>query len=172
MKTAMSLCAITLWLSFCASGQHPIPPTDTVKIYGNVVNPVTFSIADIDTFPKTLLQDRIIFNHRGEARDTLTGMQGVSLKTLLTSVQYEYDNPRVLSEFYFVLIASDGYKAVVSWNELNNSEAGDSFFIVTELKGKKLKEMEHRIVCIAAADQKTGRRYIKGLAKIEVKRVE
>jgi hypothetical protein len=38
--------------------------------------------------------------------------------------------------------------------------------------GKKLKDLEQRIMFISAADLKAGRRYIKGLEKIEVKRIE
>ena len=67
-------------------------------------------------------------------------------------------------------MASDGYKVVFSWNKIYNT--GNNFFIVTELEGKKLRELDQRIVFISTADLKTGRRYINGLTKIEVKRVE
>ena len=76
------------------------------------------------------------------------------------------------SKIYFVFKASDGYKVVFSWNEIYNTDSGNNFFIVTELEGKKLKELEQRIMFISTADLKTGRRYIKGLEKIEVRQVE
>ena len=126
----------------------------------------------LDTFPKTAIKDQIIFNHNGEVKDTLTGMSGVPLKTLLASIIYVYDKPKFLNEFYFVFIASDGYRVVFSWNEIYNTETGNNFFIVTEMEGKKLYDVDQRIIFISTADLKTGRRYIKGLEKIEVRQLE
>ncbi|MBK9592619.1 MAG: hypothetical protein IPO32_14365 [Crocinitomicaceae bacterium] len=67
-----------------------------------------------------------------------------------------------MNEFYFIFTASDGYKVVFSWNEIYNSHAGNQFFILTEMEGKKIGEMNQRIVFISTADLQTGRRYIKG----------
>ena len=131
-------------------------------------NSTAFTLADLDTFPKTAIKDQIIYNHNGEVKDTLIGMTGIPLKNLLATITYVYDKPKVLNEFYFVFIASDGYKVVFSWNEMYNTETGNNCFIVTEMEGKKLKDLEQRILFISTADCKTGRRYIKGLEKIEV----
>ena len=48
----------------------------------------------------------------------------------------------------------------------------NSSTIDTKAETKKLKELEQRITFISTADLKTGRRYIKGLEKIEVRQVE
>lgn len=56
----------------------------------------------------TALKDQIIYNQKGEIKDTLTGMTGVPLKTLLSSIHYDYTKPKELNEFYFLFIASDG----------------------------------------------------------------
>ncbi|MFZ1331241.1 MAG: molybdopterin-binding protein [Flavobacteriales bacterium] len=172
MKFRILLLSIVLWISYSGIAQRTIPPTDSIQIFGQVKNPTTFTLADLDTFPKTAIKDQVIYNHNGEIKDTLTDMSGIPIRSLLTSIQFEYDKPKVLNEFYFVFIASDGYKVVFSWNEIYNTETGNNFFIVTEMEGKKLKELDQRIVFISTADLKTGRRYIKGLAKIEVSRVE
>ena len=37
---------------------------------------------------------------------------------------------------------------------------------------KKMNELEERIMILSAADIKSGRRFIKGLQKIEVKRAD
>lgn len=131
-----------------------------------------YKLADLDTFPKSHIKDQVIYNQKGEVKDTVTGMRGVPLKALLAPVDYVYKKPKTLNEFYFVFTASDGYKVVFSWNEIYNTEAGNEFFIVTEMKGKKLKNSEQRMLFISTADIKTGRRYIKGLRTIEVKQVE
>lgn len=98
-------------------------------------------------------------------------MRGIPLKTLLNPVSYVYEHPRVLNEFYFVLITSDGYKVAFSWNEIYNTEAGDQYFMVTELKGQNLQDLEQRIIFVSTANFKTGRRYIKGLKSIEARQL-
>ena len=72
---------------------------------------------------------------------------------------------------YFVFTASDGYRVVFSWNEIYNSESGKSFYIITEMKGKSLLEMDQRIAFLSSKDLKSGRRYIKCLESIEVKKI-
>ena len=170
MRIIILVTAILTALSVTA--QRAIVPTDSLIIQGKIKNQKIFTLPGLDTFPKTIIKDQIIYNQRGEEKGTLKNMQGVSLKTILSSIEFEYDKPKDLNEFYFVFIASDGYKVVFSWNEIYNNEAGNNFFIVTEMEGKKLKEIEHRIIFISAADLKAGRRYIKGLERIDVKRVD
>jgi tRNA U34 2-thiouridine synthase MnmA/TrmU len=123
-------------------------------------------------FQKLLFADQTLYNHKGEVKSTVKNMKGVLLKTVLESIEFEYDKPKELNEFYFVFVATDGYKVVFSWNEIYNTEAGNNFYIVTELEGKKMKDMDQRMLFISTADLKSGRRYIKALEKIQVKRVE
>lgn len=172
MKIRILLLAITLWINYSAEAQRKIPSTDSLRIYGQIKNPKLFTLADLDTFRKSIIKDQIIYNHNGEIKDTLRSLTGIPFKTLLESVQYIYNKPKELNEFYFVLIASDGYKVVLSWNEIYNTETGNNFYIITEMGGKNLKDLEQRIMFISAADLKAGRRYIKGLETIEVKRIE
>lgn len=163
---------IALLTNFSVNAQRTIRPTDSLQVTGKIKNPTIFTLANLDTFPKTAIKDQIIYSHNGEVKDTLTGMSGITLKNLLASIKYIYDKPKFLNEFYFVFIASDGYRVVFSWNEIYNTETGNNFFIVTEMEGKKLKDLVQRILFISTADLKTGRRYIKGLEKIEVRQLE
>ena len=98
-------------------------------------------------------------------------MKGVPLKDFLKDVKFNYNKSKELNEFYFVFTASDGYRVVFSWNEIYNSEAGNSFYIITEMKGKSMKELDQRIVFLSSKDLKSGRRYIKCLQSIEVKKL-
>ena len=172
MKIRILILTIVILTSYSVNAQRTIPPTDTLFVTGKIKNSTTFTLADLDTFPKIAIKDQIIYNQNGEIKDTIMGMRGIPIKTLLASILYVYDKPKFLNEFYFVFTTSDGYKVVFSWNEIYNTETGNNFFIVTEMEGKKLKELEQRIVFISTADLKTGRRYIKGLEKIEVRQVE
>jgi len=172
MKIRILILTISILTNFSVKGQRTIPPTDSLQVTGKIKNPTVFTLADLDTFPKTAIKDQIIYNHNGEVKDTLTGMSGIPLKTLLASIQYVYDKPKFLNEFYFVFIASDGYRVVFSWNEIYNTETGNNFYIVTEMEGKRLNDLGQRILFISTGDLKTGRRYIKGLEKIEIRQLE
>lgn len=172
MRIRILLLVITLWSNYALQAQKAITPTDTVTISGVVKMKKTFTLADLEALPVTEVGEFIIYNHRGEAKDTLRDIRGVPLKTLLATTELTCDEPKSLSEFYFVLAASDGYKVVLSWNEIYNTEIGDRFYIVTEMGGKKGERLEQRILFLSAEDKMTGRRYIKALERIEVKRIE
>ena len=172
MKISIFFFIIAILTNFSVNAQRTIQPTDSLRVTGKVKNPTTFTLAELDTFPKTSIKDQIISNQKGEVKDTLTGMSGIPLRNLLASILYIYDKPKFLNEFYFVFIASDGYRVVFSWNEIYNTATGNNFFIITEIEGKKLKDLGQRILFISTADLITGRRYIKGLEKIEVRQLE
>ena len=125
IKTLISTIAILT--SFSVNAQRTIPATDSLRVTGKIKNPTVFILADLDTFPKTAIKDQIIYNNHGEVKNTLTGMSGIPLKTLFASILYVYDKPKFLNEFYFVFIASDGYRVVFSWNEIYNTETGNIF---------------------------------------------
>ncbi len=153
-------------------GQRTVTPSESLKIEGKIKAEKTFLLSELDTFPKVAIADQTLYNHKGEVKGLVKNMKGVLLKTVLERIAFDYDKPKELNAFYFVFVATDGYKVVFSWNEIYNTEAGNNFYIVTEMEGKKLKDMEQRILFISTADLKSGRRYIKALEKIEVKRVE
>ena len=167
-----TLIVILFLASYSINAQRTITPSETLKVEGKIKAGKTFSIAELDAFPKVAISDQTLYNHKGEEKGSLKNMKGVLLKTVLADVQFEYGKPKELNEFYFVFVATDGYKVVFSWNEIYNTEAGNSFYIITEMEGKKLKDMDRRIVFISTADLKSGRRYIKALEKIEVRQVE
>lgn len=166
------LIVILLLACYSLNAQRTVIPSETLKIEGKIKAGTTFTIADLEMFQKVDIPDQKLYNHRGEPKGMLTKMKGVLLKTVLGSIEFEYDKPKELNEFYFVFVSTDGYKVVFSWNEIFNTEAGNRFYIITEMDGKKIKEMEQRILFISTADLKSGRRYIKGLEKIQIKRVE
>ncbi len=170
MKKTVLLLVMLVGLT--AMAQRKITPTKSFSVKGKVKKEQAFTLKQLDSFPKTAIADRIVYNHKGEAKDTIRNMKGVLLTTVLSKMEFTYEKPKELNEFYFVCIASDGYKVVFSWNEIYNTEIGNNLYIVTEMDGKAAKDMEQRILLLAASDLKTGRRYIKGFERIEVRRVE
>ena len=159
-------------LCLTINAQRDVQPTENIVIDGKVKIKTTFSLASIDTFQTVTIDFLFINNHRGEIKDTLKNVKGVPLKSILNSTVFDYNKPKELNGFYFVLTASDGYKAVLSWNEVYHSESGSNLFIVTEINGDKNNNLSDRILLIATNDLKSGRKYIRGLNRIEVKQIE
>ena len=94
------------------------------------------------------------------------------LKDVLSTIEINAESPKVLSEYYFVCKANDGYTVVYSWNELFNTTVGDSSYLVTEKGGKAASTLEGTILMISPKDFKTGRRHVKALTSIEVRRAK
>lgn len=172
MKIRISIVLLSFLASCSVFGQRKIEPTNSFKITGKIKSEKIFSLKQLDSFPKQNLKDQIIYNHKGEIKDTIKNAKGVLLKTVLEKIEFSYEKPKDLNEFYFVFVASDGYKVVFSWNEIYNTEVGNNLFIITAIESKKLTEMEQRILVSSIADIKSGRRYIKGLTSVEVKKIE
>ena len=145
-------------------------PTSSFTIQGEVKTPKTFTIDDLRQMKASPIEDLVITNHLGEKKSEAKNMKGVLLKDLIGRVEINAESPRVLSEYYFVCIANDDYRVVYSWNELFNTAVGESAFIVTEKGGKTLEKLPDAILMISSKDQKTGRRHVKALTSIEVRR--
>ncbi len=169
MRSVLLFIALFFSLSFFS--QRKPNATDTLSISGELKQTFVFSLNDLATFTSKTLPDLPLKNNHNELKQTLKGMKGFLLKELFAKAEYPIEKPRELNEFYFVCIASDNYKVVFSWNELFNNPLGDQVYIITELDGKKITEMPDRILLATLSDHQTGRRYIKGLQKIEVKRL-
>lgn len=154
------------------NAQKNVQPSDSIRISGVVEKSYCYKISDLDTFKTYSIPDQILYNHKGEIKDTAKLLKGVKLKDLLKKVKFVYTKPKELNEFYFVLKAVDGYKVVLSWNEVYNHSAGENFYIVTEMEGQNINQMEQRILFLSVGDLRASRRYIKGFTSIEVRRAE
>jgi len=158
---------------FSASAQKEnIPTTENFSIEGKVKKSLAVSLADLSSYRSYSIDSIVITNHLGEKRSTLKNVQGVLLKDILDKIEIDAETPKVLSEYYFVCIASDNYKAVFSWNEIFNSDTGKSVYIITAQDGKPATGLDNRIALVSPKDEMTGRRYVKGLQKIVIERVK
>ncbi|MBA4298849.1 hypothetical protein SAMN03080617_03767 [Algoriphagus alkaliphilus] len=61
---------------------------------------------------------------------------------------------------------------VFSCNELFNKPQGKEVYLITAEDGKSLDAMEDGLLLISKTDIRTGRRHIKNLSKIIVKRID
>jgi hypothetical protein len=163
---------IFLFVSFFLFAQKDPKPTSSFIISGKVKAPVTVSIADLRKLKTQEIGDVVITNHAGEPRGTAKALKGVLLKDVLALAQIESESPKVLSEYYFVCKANDKYTVVYSWNEIFNSVVGDSAFLVLEKEGQPAEKMDDSILMICPKDFRTGRRHVKALTSIEIKRAD
>jgi hypothetical protein len=170
LKHVLSFCFAAVF--FAAVSQEKIVSTNSITVTGAVEKEMTFQIADLNGFVSKRIPDVVITNHLGEPRGTARGLKAILIKDVLSQISFKAESPKVLSEFFLTFVASDGYAAVYSWNEIFNSPTGDNIFLITEKDGKPLAEMSERILIITPTDFKTGRRHIKGLSKIVVGRIQ
>lgn len=170
MKCFMLLLCLTARLF--APGQKPIPTTENFAIEGKVKKEVKISLADLSSYKSYSIDSIVITNHLGERRSTLKNVKGVLLKDILGKTEIDSENPKVLSEFYFICIASDNYKVIFSWNEIFNNDLGKSIYVLNGHDGKPPSALDNRIALISQHDYTTGRRYVKGLQKIIIERVK
>lgn len=158
---------------FSASAQKEIiPTTENFTIEGKVKKDLTVSLADLSAYKSYSFDSIVITNHLGERRSSLKNVKGILLKDILEKIEIDSESPKVLSEYYIVCIASDNYKVVFSWNEIFNSNTGNSVYILTGHDGKPASALDNRIALVSPKDQMTGLRYVKGLQKIVIGRVK
>lgn len=169
MKT-LSFTLLLVLLTTLGFAQKSVKSTNQFTISGLVDKPKTINFSDLLREKSIEIGDFKITNHAGEFRKEYKNVKGVPLLNLFKEVKITAESPKVLSEYYLIIKASDGYSVVLSWNELFNTEIGNSFFIVLEADGKSQAESTERILLIATKDFKTGRRHVKGLQSIEIKK--
>jgi hypothetical protein len=156
-----------------ATAQHAVPPTKEISIFmPGKKQPVVIDIPAIKKMQQDNLGDVAIKNHKGEVKNTQKNVKGVLLKSLLDKAPIEVNKPKEYSELYITLIASDGYRNVYSWNEIFNTEIGNHLYIITSVDGKDMEQADGVIMVISLGDTNTGLRHLKGLERIEVKKVE
>ena len=170
MKKHYFLWLLLLLVNFCFA-QKPIESTNEFTISGLVEKPSTIPFSKILQEKNVDIGNFTVTNHLGEFKQEYKNVKGVALLDLMKDVKITVPSPKLLSEYYFIFKGSDGYSVVFSWNEIFNTEVGKTIFIVTETNNKSQLEGTERILLISAKDFKTGRRHVKGLKTIEVKRI-
>ena len=164
-----TLVAAFLCCTMLAFGQREVENTARFTIEGHVRNSMSVDIAGIMKYPAVAIGDMLVKNQRGEDKETVREMKGVLLRTFIDSAGINVEKHKDLNRVYIVLTASDGYKNLYSWNELFNSETGNHVYIITEIAGRSMRQMDGAILVVCNTDINKGRRHLKGLQKIEVK---
>jgi hypothetical protein len=170
MKTAMKAILWLVCIAYGTAWAQKAPASEKIIVTGEVEKDMVFDAARMTRLSSQPLKDLVITSHSGEPRGTLTGLKGFLLRDLLEQVSLKSESPKALSEFYFTLKATDGYKVVFSWNELFNSDTGNHVFVLTEKEGRPMAGQPEHILVVSETDFKTGRRHVRNLEQIVVER--
>lgn len=146
--------------------------TKSFLITGEVKEEKKITLDDFPKYRESSLGDVVITNHAGEVKSTQRKLKGILLRDVLEKVEIKSENPRALSAFYIVCKASDGYTIVFSWSEIFNNPAGESVYLITSKDGVMASDLDESILMCTPRDYNTGRRFLKGLTKVEIKRVQ
>jgi hypothetical protein len=166
MKYLLFIC-FGIFLSLAAAAQNS---SESIIVSGEVVKPETIDIGKLSGYTSIHLDSLRIYAHDMQPKGLMKNIDGVLLKDILTSIPFNNENPKVLSEYYIECQATDGYHVIYSWNEIFNSETGNHVMIVTSKNGINISQLDDRIALISPTDKATGRRYVKWLNKIIIHR--
>jgi hypothetical protein len=162
---------ILFLLLFISSTLYAQTPTDAstneFKISGKVKTEKVVSLSDLKSYKSVELQD-INVSCSPRKEDKAKAVKGVLVKNILDSVAFDYEYSRLLGQYYFLFVASDGYKIVFSFNEIYNTEIGNNLYIVTEIDGKDASETSNKVLLLSTKDIKGGSRNVRWLSKIVV----
>lgn len=164
--------ALLFFSGLFANAQHNIITTESFVVKGAVQKELAVTIATLKQYKTTQLDSIVVTNHLKEKKSVMKHVKLVALTDVLQGLVLSESNPKLYSEYYFTMLAADGYKVVFSWNELFNTAVGKNVFLIVESNGKPINDSDSRIALISPTDGATGRRYVKGLQQIIVSRVQ
>lgn len=140
-------------------------------IEGDVKQKLTINLASLSTYKKVSIDSITILNHLLQRKSSIKNIKGVPLKEILSQVEINESSPKKLSEYYLVCSATDNYKVVFSWNEVFNTKSENNILILTDFVADPAKAEKGNIAMITTTDVATGRRFVKGLNKISIQKV-
>lgn len=164
LVSVLGFCLL-LFFSKIASAQVNVVTTNSFTVEGKLQKSFTFSLTALDSFTVQSIGDVNTYNHLGELKDRKKAVKGILLKDILAKAAIVTAKPKDLSSYYFVLTATDGYKAVLSYNEVFGN---GNIYVMTENNGKKLLQQDDRIAVLIITAPGKGHVYVKGIKSITV----
>jgi cytochrome c551/c552 len=145
--------------------------TEQITVTGKVEKPLKLDPAALRQFPPQQVGEVPLVCQSGADKGKLENFKGVRLTDILDQAKILAPGHNDVKKLAIVATASDGYKAVFSWNELFNSPIGEGVMVFFEKDGQPLADNEGRIALVSSKDSRTGPRHVKWLQNIEVKKI-
>ncbi len=145
--------------------------TQRVTVFGAVEHKLSLGIADLQRFPLQRIGETDLVCQSGAEVGKLENFVGVRLRDILEKAAIVSREHNDLKKIIIIASASDGYKAVFSWNELFNSPLGEGVIVFFERNGAPLDDSEGRLAMVSMQDTRAGPRHVRWLQGIEVVKV-
>lgn len=144
-------------------------PSLTLGLGGLLARPLVIGAADTAAWANHVPAHLDVRNHDGVVVRQLDGYTGVRLRDLLDRAGIADLAHEAQKRTVVVARATDGYAALFSWSELYNSGIGEGVYVLSGCKGLALDDREGRFALFSACDQRSGPRYVRRLAEIELR---
>ncbi len=146
--------------------------TTEISVFGSVLKPQKLNVAKLKELNATEVSQMAIVCGSGETKESSVSYKGAKLIDILDKAVVDISEKNGRNKIYVVATASDGYKALFSYQELENSVIGDKVIVFYEKNGSEVPDYEGKIGLISANDKKTGPRHIRSLKNIEIVRIK
>lgn len=142
--------------------------THSLDVSGAVNHPLRLTVEELAAMELTEVKDITMICGSGRNEGFIHSYRGVLLTEVLNRADIilrEHDSPNYI---YVTVMSSDGRWALLSYQELYNTAAGEQAIVIVEKDGLPLGDDEGRIAFISANDKRTGQRKLRYLKSIGV----
>lgn len=139
-----------------------------VELTGAVRQPLTLDAEALARYPSAA-QSTLEFARSVDGTERRTRLAGVRLTAVLEQAGLAERDRLDWRKAVVLATATDGYRAVFSWPELFNTEAGGQVLLVWRRDDAPLDAREGPIALHAPGDLKTGPRHVRQLMRLEVR---
>ena len=139
----------------------------TVQLPGQ--KPQSLGLAALAAWPQTTLTQRQSVASSGSGTTDRAVISGVLLRDVLTASGFASATDRSARTSIVGAVASDGYRAVLSWGELFNSPLGDQAVVISAQDGKPLDAVAGPLALRSLADLRPGPRHVRNLCALVVR---
>lgn len=141
---------------------------DVITVTGDVRQTLTLGVVELKAFDTRARRELRERRDAGSVQRDTT-VRGVALAELLLQAGLAERDRLDWRKTVVVAVARDGYRAAFSWPELVNTEGGAQVMVAYERDGQPLPPGDGPLAVMAPADQRTGPRHVKALARLEVR---
>lgn len=134
-----------------------------LTVQGDVKNPLNLSEKEFKNLPQTTLENVNVVCASGEEKQKPRDLKGVLLMQLVQNAKIDIKSKKKLNQIVILATATDNYAVAFSYNELFNTDIGNSVLVVYENNSFSLYSQK---------DFLTGPRHVYNLNNIKIKLIK
>ncbi len=142
-----------------------------IEVSGLVENSIKLDVKELEKMSYFKSGSTPVICMSGETKDNVESYEGVLLRDIIDKAILKVNSRKEYNNIYFKVIATDGYEAIFSYNEVFNTKLGDNIIVFYKKNGNYLEDYQGKIALISIDDIKNGPRHIKWLEKIVVGKI-